>query len=169
MLSLGKKLTASLWSAVWRALSADARVQVPSQLDQWCALPGTGVGLGELSYGDKVVGRRAEGLVEGMVYYVVDTYESGRNITLRSEFDGMLFSDFEGDAKWFKYSDLARRGDGSMGLTLLHAAVMFGCTADVVTAVLKAAPEAVKSVDALGRLPLSIAVDAKSTGGIEAS
>ena len=51
---------------------------------------------------------------------------------------------------------------GALGSSLLHAAAMFHCSADVVGAVLEAAPGAVESSDALGRTPLALALEVRA-------
>ena len=58
--------------------------------------------------------------------------------------------------------DTVALAGGALGGSLLHAAVMFHCSADVVGAVLEAAPGAVESSDALGRTPLALALEVRA-------
>ena len=51
---------------------------------------------------------------------------------------------------------------GALGGSLLHAAAMFRCSADVVGAVLEAAPRSAEASDALGRTPLALALEVRA-------
>ena len=145
------------------AICPDAAVPLPATVLAMAAENGT------VKVESLVVGTRSfEGWPQGSVARVVDMITE-KDCYGRVRFSGWVLERAcdgqrlrgPGDKGLFPQDSVAVAG-GALGGSLLHAAVMFRCSADVVGAVLEAAPGAVESSDALGRSPLTLALEVRA-------
>ena len=149
-------------SASGASAAPDAAAPLPATVLAMAAENGT------VAEGSSVVGTMSfEGWPRGSVARVVGEeckYEYGHvrflGWVLERACDGQRLRG-PGDKGSFPKDSVAVAG-GALGGSLLHAAVMFHCSADVVGAVLEAAPGAVESSDALGRSPLTLALEVRA-------
>ena len=137
------------------AICPDAAAPLPATVLAMAAENGT------VAVGSLVVGTMSfEGWPRGSVARVVDKEFIIGGWKLERACDGQRLLG-PGDKGLFPKVTVAVAG-GALGGSLLHAAVMFHCSADVVGAVLEAAPGAVESSDALGRTPLALALEVRA-------
>ncbi len=129
----------------------------PASLDDWFRC--TGAPADEsVKRGDLVVLRDGQGMMEGTVATVVKL-DSSIYLTLERRIDG---SPLEGPFVngMFDRSSVALPG-GPLGFTLLHAAAALKCSAPVISALLEEGQSAA-ATDALGRMPLAVAIEVMS-------
>ena len=145
------------------AICPDAAAPLPATVLAMAAENGT------VAVGSLVVGISSfEGWPRGSVARVVgkrDNSHSSIGWVLERACDGQRLRG-PGDKGSFLKDSVAVAG-GALGGSLLHAAVMFHCSADVVGAVLEAAPGAVESSDALGRTPVAWALKVRAQATVE--
>ena len=129
--------------------------------DAAAPLPATAAENGFVDVGSLVVGLRSfKGWPQGSVARVVGVGEKYDGWVLERACDGqrLIGPGREGS---FPRRSVAVAG-GALGSSLLHAAAMFHCSADVVGAVLEAAPRSAEASDALGRTPLALALEVRA-------
>ena len=135
------------------AICPDAAAPLPATVLAMAAKKGT------VAKGSLVVGTRSfEGCPRGSVARVVGKEYDRWLLERACDGQRLLGPKYQGS---FPKDSVAVAG-GALGGSLLHAAVMFHCSADVVGAVLEAAPGAVESSDALGRTPLALAFEVRA-------
>ena len=134
------------------AICPDAAAPLPATVLAMAAENGT------VAVGSLVVGIRSfEGWPRGSVARVVDEIYG---LVLERACDGQRLRG-PGREGSFPMDSVAVAG-GALGGSLLHAAAMFRCSADVVGAVLEAAPRSAEASDALGRTPLALALEVRA-------